>query len=155
MIAGAVLSFAFGARACTVIVPMPREGETWQQAAIRTEGEEQRNLTTLADAVYLARATREPQSRRSRLVTITTMLGIRPPARSVVRDHQACGSGWSSPEGSVIVFASRIDINDAPWKPWRWGRWVVIGWLPPSAIVDPRLAASLKAASVRLEHLGG
>jgi hypothetical protein len=148
------LVWGSAAVACTVIVPMPGPGETFELAALRSEREHQRTLMAHADAIYLARSTQDGEARASRLSTIASVSGARPPRRSTIRDTQGCG-GWSGPRGTVIVFAAQIGMRDDPWKPWRWGRWVVIGWIAPTAVVAPELVTSLRETAQRLESERG
>lgn len=148
------VGFAPSAEACTVIIPMPWPGETFEQAAVRVERDEQRGLMAQSDAIYLARSSLDAATRTAHLTTLAGLSGARPPRTSLIRDRESCG-GWSGPRGSVVVFARRIGMSDAPWRPWRWGRWVVIGWRPASEVVEPVLIDSLRAARIRLEAKRG
>jgi hypothetical protein len=147
-IAAVVVAGAAGwgveAGACTVIVAMPRAGETFEQAAARAELTKQRLLMRQADAVYLSEAFYDIRARTSRLTTIAPLHGRRPPRQGVIRDRQGCGDVWTGARGRVVIFAARVGMRDDPWKPWRWGRWVIIGWRPTGEVVEPRLVAGLQ-----------
>jgi len=133
------------ALACTVIVPMPRQGETFEQAAIRMNFEDQRRLTALSDAVFLASARYDPAIKRSLLTTLKALVGRKPPARMKAKDGPVgCSDTPERLAGRVVVFAQQIGMREDFWRPWRWGRWVAIDWRSVDEIVDPHLAAQLR-----------
>lgn len=133
------------ALACTMVVPMPREGETFEQAEIRMNIEDQRRLAGLSDAVFLASARYDPAIKRSRLTTLKALVGRNPPARMKAKDGPVgCSNSPERPAGQVVVFAQQIGIREDFWRPWRWGRWVAIGWRPVDEVVDPNLRAHLR-----------
>lgn len=135
---------AGGAAACTMIVPLPREGETSEQAWRRMHMEEQVQLIAQSDTVFLARARPDKRPSKARLTTEATLLGRKPPRRTFVRTNPTCGGGEAPPSGHVVVFAAQIGIWDDFWRPWRWGRWVVLDWREEHEIVEPRLLAGMK-----------
>ena len=120
-------------------------GETLEQALWREEAAEQADLLRWSDAVYLARAGRDPKGRGWGLTTVAPLLGWRPAARTRIRDHgpSTCRPR-ADPEGEVVVFAGRVGIMDDFWRPWRWGSWVVLGWRQKEAVVEPRIALRLR-----------
>jgi hypothetical protein len=144
MVVAGTTGWAMEAGACTVIIPPPRAGETFEQALVRTELAEQRLLMRQADAVYLGEASHDTRARTSRVTTLASLQGRPPPRQGLIRDRQGCGEVWTGARGKVVVFAAQIGIRDDPWKPWRWGRWVIIGWRPAAEVVEPRLVAGLQ-----------
>jgi len=151
ILAGAA-GWANAAAACTVIVPMPRPGESFEQAAARAELEAQQLLMRQADSVFLGQASYDAADRNSRLTTVAPLHGRHPPRQSLIRDRQGCGGVWVGAHGRVVVFAAQIDMRDDPWKPWRWGRWVVIGWRPVADVIEPRLTARLRGIGSGTPH---
>lgn len=141
--AGLVL--ASEAAACTVMFLEP-EGQR------RADLNYQRRLRADADAVFLARA--RPMAHRggTMLDAVTGVTGDGPPSRVFLPADPSDCMPRPAPRGLVIAFARQIRPADAPWKVWTWGRWAVVAEIRPSEVVDPDLAAALRAAAGRLRE---
>ena len=138
------LLFAGTAVACTMIIPLPREGETFEQAMAEMYRKEQAMLIGQSDAVFLATARFDPRVGQSRLSTVNGLLGRRPPSRMRIKDGLPdCGGSPTRPSGNVVVFAQQISWREDFWRQWRWGRWIGIGWRRQDEIAEPRLLAAL------------
>ena len=132
------------AAACTMIVPLPREGETFEQAMAEMDRKEQAMLIGQSDAVFLASSRFDPRIGQSRLSTVKGLIGRRPPSRMRIKDGlPGCGGSPTRPSGTVVVFAQQISWREDFWRPWRWGRWVGIDWLRQDEIAEPRLLSVL------------
>lgn len=132
------------AAACTMIFPPPKEGQTFEQAMAEMYRKEQALLISQSDAVFLASSRFDPRIGQSRLSTVKSLFGRRPPARMRIKDGPpGCGLYPTRPRGTVIVFAQRIGWREDFWRPWRWGRWIAIDWLHRDAIAEPRLLSAL------------
>lgn len=136
--------YAGMAVACTMLIPFPKEGETFEQMMAELDRKEQALLISQSDAVFLASSRFDPRIGQSRLSTVKGLLGRRPPARMRIKDGlPGCGGFPTRPHGTVVVFAQQISWREDFWRPWRWGRWVAIDWLHRDAIAEPRLLSAL------------
>ena len=136
--------FAGTAVACTMIIPLPKEGETFEQAMAEMYRKEQAMLIGQSDAVFLASSRFDPRIGQSRLSTVKGLIGRRPPSRMRIKDGLPdCGGSPTRPSGNVVVFAQQIGWREDFWRPWRWGRWVAIGWRDRDQIAEPRLLSAL------------
>lgn len=112
----------------------------------------QRRLWNDADAVFLARAT-PLEGFHSKLNATIRVHGASPPRSSRVSVNTTCLE--TRPSGTVIAFARRIGRSDMPWRPWRWGEWVVIAHVYPNEVVDPVMVRALQETAARLERERG
>lgn len=136
--------FAGTVVACTMIIPLPKEGETFEQAMAEMYRKEQAMLIGQSDAVFLASSRFDPRIGQSRLSTVKGLIGRRPPSRMRIKDGlPGCGGSPARPSGTVVVFAQQISWREDFWRPWRWGRWVGIDWRRQDEIVEPRLLSAL------------
>jgi hypothetical protein len=129
------------ALACTVTVPWPEDGETWEQAELRHEIDRQRTNWNLADGVFLAQVTESVDTGPSRGQVIATVKGSAGPP--VIDILSGCGGG--PPVGATqIVFAERRES----------GTWTTIDNLWPNEVRDPQLVDHLgrTAARLRSDH---
>ncbi len=144
--------------ACSVVKPMPQDGETFEQAELRVKQEFQRRVWDDADSVYLARGWRGASLTTSSLFRIVTIAGLPGPRVTKVSSarYGRCGEAIRelAPTGVLIIFASRVSREDAPWQPWRWGRLEVDRSLEPSDVVVPEHAQMLRHAAdaMRAHH---
>ena len=148
--AAAALVLAAPAIACTVILPVPGEGETLAQVAFRQDGLHQRRLRGEATAVYLARVT--PARDGFYFRATVPIEGEQPPRRAEVRPGPDCEPSSPAPGELRIVFARRVRPADDFWRPWRWGRQVVIGSRRPAEVADLGLARALRDAAARVRR---
>ena len=139
---------AVPAMACTIILPAPRAGETLAQVAFRQDRFQQQRLRREASAVYLARVVSSAQGPYFR--PSLSIEGDRPPRRADASPPTNCEPSTPAPGELRIVFTRRIVPSDDFWRPWRWGRHVVIGSRRPGEVADPALAAALREAAARI-----
>lgn len=136
------------AMGCTIILPAPRPGETLAQLAFRQDRLHQQRLRREASAVYLARVVSSAQGPYFR--PSLSIEGARPPRRADASPDTNCEPSTPGPGELRIVFTRRIGPSDDFWRPWRWGRHVVIGSRRPGEVADPALAAALRDAAARI-----
>lgn len=137
---------AGAAAACELIESEVRPGETLEQAALRNEREQQASLIGYSHSVFLATPRYDVRRSKTRLTTVAPLLGRKPPKHAMYNGPNVnCGDPDMPRSGQVVVFAGQMSIWDDFWRPWNWGRWVVIGWRYPEVITEPTLAARLRA----------
>ena len=136
------------ALACTIILPAPSAGETVAQVAFREDRTQQQRLRREASATYLARVVQSAQVPYFR--PSLSIEGARPPRRADASPHTNCEPSAPAPGELRIVFTRRTGPSDDFWRPWRWGRHVVIGSRRPAEVADPALAAALREAAARI-----
>ena len=142
---GLGLAAAADAAACTVIAVGPELQRDLDLSF-------QRRMRARADAVFLARA-RPVLSRSGTLLTsIVAIDGDRAPREAFLPYDTSDCMPSLPPRGVVVVFARRIRAEDAPWKFWTWGRWIVTTQMKPSMVVDAELAQAMRRAADRLRR---
>lgn len=131
-----VAGLAISASSATACEAVNRTGEQTLEL--------QRRLATIADSIYLARAEPVSGDYMSTYHRITVIDGATPPRR--LRDWpEDCGR---ADEGLTVVFAQRVRPS-YQFDGWFWGGWTLSAFYP-SEIVDPDMAAALRAAAERL-----
>jgi hypothetical protein len=131
--------FAAPAFACSVIVAVPEQGETWAQAQLRNDRDQQRDSWDRADAVFLVRVTEnleEPYISRGRAVVALKGTGSPRPV-DVLN-----GCGAPAPGSVVIVFLERGGASG----------WRTFDNLAPHEVRDPQLVAHLQSTADRLRN---
>jgi hypothetical protein len=136
------------AMACTILLPAPRAGETLAQVAFRQDRLQQQRLRHEATAIYLARVI--PTAQGPYFRPSLSIEGARPPRRASASPTSDCEPSTPAPGELRLVFTRTIGPSDDVWRPWRWGRPVVIGSRRPAEVADPGLAAALRKAAARI-----
>lgn len=133
-VAGSFVFLATPTLACETVERTRSEMLTYQQ-----------DLAARSDSIYLARATPLRGNYESIYRPVALIEGDKPP-RSVRQWDSDC---TSADDGIVVVFAQRVPatyrLNDS----WFWGGWALVAF-SPREILDPKVAASLRATSERL-----
>lgn len=127
------------ALACTMIVAAPRLGETFAEAQLRVDIENQQSSWERADGVFLVRITanlEEPYISRGAVIAAVKNSPV-PHSIDVLN-----GCGAPQPGVVVIVFAER-----------RGHQWTPFDTVHPAEVRDPRLVAELQATASRLNRL--
>jgi hypothetical protein len=137
-------SAAQSASACTLILDAPRPGQTPEQAAIRMERAQQRQLRAQASHVFLGRVVGSGTD--GYFEPVLTIKGGPPPRRVPAFSRNHCEPSEPRPGELRIVFAQRLGRMDYPWRPWRWGDGVLLGSRRPGEVKDRDLAAALGRA---------
>ncbi|MFC5345056.1 hypothetical protein ACETK8_03505 [Brevundimonas staleyi] len=125
--------------ACTMIVAMPEPGETWAQAQLRSDRQQQRDNWARADAVYLVRVTEnleEPYISRGRPV-----VALKGQISAGYLDVLNGCAAWA-PGSVAIVFVERAAATG----------WQTFDSLAPSEVRDPQLVTHLQRTAERLRN---